>query len=173
MCAGGVGSAMREPCAEPVTGGDDEYRHAKEAGSNPGGREKGGRGGGQTRAERRKQEPTRRETRTNQRRAQSQERRHQMGRREAERGSHRRQITWNRFSQTRTKRQKPQQSHTRTRSRRDRTESCKGSKSRWCMRHQAALQVGLRTARQGGVQGRTDSRCFLVSNEKTNCELWP
>ena len=70
------------------------------------GREEGSRGGA-PRAERRKQGPTRRETRTNQRRAQSQERRHQMGRREAERGSHRRQIAWNRFSQTRTKRQKP------------------------------------------------------------------
>ena len=153
MCAGGVGSAMREPCAEPVTGGDDEYRHAKEAGSNPGGREKGGRGGGQTRAERRKQEPTRRETRTNQRRAQSQERRHQMRRREAERGSHRRQITWNRFSQTRTKRQKCRaRVHKRTRSRRDRTESCKGSMSRWCVRHPAALQVGLEVGASGSAR---------------------
>ena len=154
MCAGGLGSAVREPCAEPVTGGDDEYAgtQRRKAATQEGGREGQGRRADQSREERaganapgNANEPTEGPVPGAETTCQRRER-------DAEKGSHRRQITWNRFSQTRTKRQKPQQSHTRTRSRRDRTESCKGSMSRWCVRHQAALQVGLEVGASGSAR---------------------
>ena len=54
MCAGGLGSAVREPCAEPVTGGDDENAgtQRRKAATQEGGREGQGRRADQSREER-------------------------------------------------------------------------------------------------------------------------
>ena len=103
---------MREPCAEPVTGGNDENRHATGEGSNPGGGERGqGKRAGPSREEEAEASAPGSTTEPMEGTA--------PGAGTPDEGTRNRggepppKITWNTFPKTRTKRQKSQQSHAR------------------------------------------------------------
>ena len=155
MRAGGGGSAVREPCAEPVTGGDEESTSMqwRTAAAQEGGREGQGRRAAKNREER---EGANAQGNANEPTESPVPGAETTGQRE---GARRRGVqppptdqVEPLFPDENEETAGPHQSRRRTRSRRDRTDSGTRGVSRWCVKHPAGLQVGLAVGTSGSAR---------------------